>query len=86
MLLNLRNKIAVTLNKEVLKTYYPNLEFADNEMIRRIRDLQINSAILTDLINDKTRELFSNDDFKLVTNEELQTIKYVIEGKINELS
>jgi|688.fasta_scaffold42821_3 hypothetical protein len=86
LLLNLRNKIAVTLNKEVLKTYYPNLEFADNEMIRRIRDLQINSAILTDLINDKTRELFSNDDFKLVTNEELQTIKYVIEGKINELS
>ena len=38
------------------------------------------------LINDKTKELFSNDDFKLVTNEQLQNIKSVIEGKINEMS
>jgi len=86
LLLNLRNKIAVALNKEVLKIQYPNLEFDDNEMIRRMRDLQINTAILSDLINDKTKELFSNDDFKLVTNEQLQNIKSVIEGKINEMS
>lgn len=85
LLLNLRNKLAVTLNKEHLKTNYPNLEFDDNEFIRRIRDLQINSAILTDLINDKTNELFTNDDFKLVTNHQLQNIKNVIESKINEL-
>ena len=86
LLLNLRNKIAVALNKEVLKIQYPNLEFDDNEMIRRMRDLQINTAILPDLINDKTKELFSNDDFKLVTHEQLQNIKSVIEGKINEMS
>jgi len=86
LLLNLRNNIAVALNKEALKVQFPDSEIDDSELIKRVRDLQINNAIKADLINEKTNVIFSGDDLTPISFEQVQDIKYVIDRVINEMA
>jgi hypothetical protein len=86
LLLNLRNNIAVALNKETLKVQFPDIEIDDNELIKRVRDLQINTAIKADLVHEKTKIIFSGDDLTPVSYDQVQDIKYVIDRVINEMA
>lgn len=86
LLLNLRNNIAVALNKEALKLQFPDSEIDDIELIKRVRDLQINTAIKADLVNEKTKVIFSGDDLTPVSFEQVQDIKYVLDRVINEMA
>lgn len=86
LLLNLRNNIAVALNKEALKVQFPDYEIDDSELIKRVRDLQINTAIKTDFVNEKTEVLFSGDDLTPVSYDQVQDIKYVLDSLINEMA
>lgn len=85
LLLNLRNNIAVSLNKQELKARLQDAEIEDSELIKRVRDLQINSAIKADLLHEKTENVFSGDDLSPVTFEQIQNIKYVLDRLINEM-
>jgi hypothetical protein len=86
LLLNLRNNIAVALNKEKLKVKFPEIEIDDNELIKRIRDLQINTAIKADLINENTKVIFSSDDLTPISFDQVQEIKYALDRVINEMA
>lgn len=86
LLLNLRNNIAVALNKEVLKVQIPDVEIEDNELIKRVRDLQINTAIKADLVNEKTEVIFSGDDLTPVSYDQVQDLKYVLDRVIIEMA
>jgi hypothetical protein len=86
LLLNLRNNIAVALNKKALKLQIPDSEIDDSELIKRVRDLQINSAIKADLVNEKTKVIFSGDDLTPVSYDQVQDIKYVLDRVINEMA
>lgn len=85
LLLNLRNNIAVSLNKQELKAKLKDVEIDDSELIKRVRDLQINSAIKADLLQEKTENVFSGDDLSPVSFEQIQNIKYVLDRLINEM-
>lgn len=85
LLLNLRNNIAVSLNKQELKAKLQDVEIDDSELIKRVRDLQINSAIKSDLLQEKTENVFSGDDLSPVSFEQIQNIKYVLDRLINEM-
>ena len=85
LLLNLRNNIAVSLNKQELKAKLQDVEIDDSELIKRVRDLQINSAIKADLLHEKTKDIFSGDDLSPVSFEQIQNIKYVLDRLINEM-
>jgi len=65
---------------------FPNIEIDDSELIKRVRDLQINSAIKADLVHEKTENIFSADDLSLVSFEQIQDIKYVLDRLINEMA
>ncbi len=86
LLLNLRNNIAVALNKQELKAKLPDVEIDDSELIKRVRDLQINAAIKADLLQEKTENIFSLDDLSPVSFEQIQNIKYVLDRLINEMA
>ena len=86
LFLNLRNNIAVALNKVALKVQFPDSEIDDSELIKRVRDLQINTAIKADLVNEKTNVIFSGDDLTQVSYDQVQDIKYVIDRLINEMA
>jgi len=86
LLLNLRNNIAVALNKEVLKVEFPDSQIGDSELIKRVRDLQINNAITAELINEKTNVIFSGNDLTPISFGQVQDIKYVIDSIINEMA
>ena len=85
LLLNLRNNIAVALNKEALKVQFPDSEIDQSEFIKRVRDLQINAAIKADLLNEKTNVIFSGDDLTEVSYDQVQDLKCVIDRVINEV-
>lgn len=85
LLLNLRNNIAVSLNKQELKAKLQDVEIDDSELIKRVRDLQINSAIKFDLLQEKNENVFSGDDLSPVSFEQIQNIKYVLDILINEM-
>lgn len=84
LLLNLRNNIAVAQNKLLLKNAKPDIEMADGELIKRVRDLQINSLIKVD-INEKTNGFLSGNEYASITEENIQEVKSVISHLINEL-
>jgi hypothetical protein len=86
LLLNLRNNIAVALNKQELKAKLPDVKIEDSELIKRVRDLQINAAIKADLLHEKTENVFSGDDLRSVSSEEIRNIKYVLDRLINEMA
>jgi hypothetical protein len=86
LLLNLRNNIAVALNKQELKTALKDVLIDDSELIKRVRDLRINSAIKADLLHKKTENLFSRDDFSPVSSEDIRNIKFVLDRLINEMA
>jgi hypothetical protein len=86
LLLNLRNNIAVALNKEELKVQFPDSEIDDSELIKRVRDLQINTAIKADLVNEKINVIFSGDDLTPVSYDQVQDIKYVIDRLIKGMA
>lgn len=86
LLLNLRNNIAVALNKQTLKLQFPAFEFDDSELIKRVRDLKINTAIKADLINEKTKVIFSSDDLTPVSYDQVLDLKYVIDRVIHEIA
>ena len=85
LLLNLRNNIAVALNKEALKVQFPDSEIDQSEFIKRVRDLQINAAIKADLLNEKTNVIFSGDDLTQISYDQIQDLKCVIDRVINEV-
>jgi hypothetical protein len=86
LLLNLRNNIAVSLNKQELKTKLQDVEIDDSEFIKRVRDLQINSAIKGDLLQEKTENVFSGDDLSPISFEQIQNIRYILDRLINEMA
>jgi len=86
LLLNLRNNIAVALNKEALKVQFPDSEIDDSELIKRVRDLQINTTIKADLVHEKTEVILSGDDLTPVSYDQVLDIKYVIDRVINEMA
>ena len=86
LLLNLRNNIAVALNKETLKVQFPDSEIDDSELIKRVRDLQISTSIKADLMNEKTKVIFSGDDLTPVSYGQVQDMKYVLDRVINEMA
>jgi hypothetical protein len=86
LLLNLRNNIAVALNKQELIAKVKDIEIDDKELIKRVRDLQINSAIKADLSNKKTEGTLFDDDLSKVSNEQIKDIKYVLDRLINEMA
>jgi hypothetical protein len=85
LLLNLRNNIAVALNKQELKAKLQDIEIDDSELIKRVRDLQINAAIRADLLHEKTENVFSEGDLSPVSFEQIRNIKYVLDRLINEM-
>lgn len=85
LLLNLRNNIVVDLNKRELKEKNRGGEIHDSELIKRVRDLQLNSAIKADLLTEETENIFSGDDLSPVSFEQIQNIKYVLDRFINEM-
>lgn len=85
LLLNLRNNIAVAQNKQAYKNENSEIEIDDRELIKRVRDLQINSLIKPDLINEKTDSILSGNDFASITAEQIQEVKSVINRLINEM-
>lgn len=86
LLLNLRNSIAVALNKQELKEKLQDVEIDDSELIKRVRDLQINSAIKADLVHEKEENIFLADDLSPVSFEQIKDIKYVLDRLIHELA
>jgi hypothetical protein len=86
LLLNLRNNIAVALNKEALKVQFPDAEIDNNELIKRVKDLQINSAIKADLVHEKTKVIFSGNDLTSVSYDQVHDIKYVLDRVIDEMA
>ena len=86
LLLNLRNNIAVALNKQELKAKIQDVEIDDSELIKRVRDLQINSAIKPDLLHEKTEDVFSGDDLSPVSFEQIQKLKYVLDSLIIKMA
>ena len=76
----------MALNKQELKAKLPDVEIDDSELIKRVRDLQINAAIKADLLHEKTENVFSGDDLSLVSFEQIQNIKYVLDRLINEMA
>lgn len=86
LLLNLRNNIAMALNKKKLKLQFPDFEIDDSELIKRVRDLQISASIKADLINEKTEYIFSGDDFTPVSYDQVEDFKYILDKVINEMA
>lgn len=86
LLLNLRNNIAVSLNKQKLKAKLQDVEIDDSELIKRVRDLQISSAIKADLLHEKTEGIFSGNDLTPISSDQVKDIKYVLDRVINEMS
>ena len=86
LFLNLRNNIAVALNKEALKVQFPDAEIDNNELIKRVKDLQINSAIKADLVHEKTKVIFSGNDLTSVSYDQVHDIKYVLDRVIDEMA
>ncbi len=86
LLLNLRNRIAVAQNKQNLKNSNNSIEFDITELVRRVRDLQINLRIKPDLINEKTKDLLSGDDALPISHEQVSVIKSVINHLINDMA
>jgi hypothetical protein len=84
LLMNLRNNIVVAQNKNDLKYIYPDIEFDERELIKRVRDLQINSLIRQDLITEKTKSILTANDFMSITNEHIKEVKSVINHLIND--
>jgi len=85
LLLNLRNQIAVSQNKEALKKARPAAEITEAELIKRLSDLKINELIRQDLMNENTREILSGNPFAPVTPGQVSEIKYAITYRINEM-
>ncbi len=85
LLLNLRNTIAVAQNKHALKISNPEIEIDDNELIRRVIDLKINSLIKKDLINEKTKNILLGNELASITIEQVQEIKLSINHLINDM-
>ncbi len=86
LLLNLRNRIAVDQNKQILKDSNPSIEFDVSEFIRRVRDLQIHSLIKPDLINEKTQAILSGDDSSPISPLQISEVRSVLNQLINKMS
>lgn len=86
LLLNLRNKIVVALNKQALKENIQGIEIDDSELIKRVIDFQINTAIKADLEHERTKAILSSDDLTPVYYEQILDMKYVIDRLINEIA
>lgn len=86
LLLNLRNNIAVAQNKQALKNENPDIIIDDREMIKRVSDLQINSLIKSDRLNEKTKSIFSGNDYASITGEQIKEVKSIINHLINDMA
>lgn len=85
LLLNLRNHISVSQNKQAFKNNNLDIEIDESELIKRVRDLQINALIKPDLINEKTEKILSDNDFTSISLEQIQEVKSVINHLINNM-
>lgn len=85
LLLNLRNNITVAINKLVLKEQFPNVEIDDSEMINRVRDLQINSAIKDDLVHENAEYNFLDDDLSLISFDQIHGLKDILDRLIKKM-
>lgn len=85
LLLNLRNHIAVALNKLEIKNMIQDVKIDDTEIIKRVRDLQINSLIKPDLINESTKDILTGNDFTTLTLDQIKEVQNVINRFIYEL-
>lgn len=85
LLLNLRNKISVSQNKQVLLDSKYIVELDDDEVIKRVRDLDVNSLIKKDLLNEKTKFLLTESEYASISSEQLEDIKSAINQLINAI-
>lgn len=86
LLLNLRNRIAVAQNKQTIKNSDPSIDMDISELIRRVRDLQINSLIKPDLINEKTSTLLTGDESLPISQEQISDLKSIVNHLINDMA
>lgn len=85
LLLNLRNKISVSQNKQVLLYSKYIVELDDDEVIKRVRDLDVNSLIKKDLLNEKTKFFLTESEYASISSEQLEDIKSAINQLINAI-
>ena len=85
LLLNLRNNILVSQNKQIIKNVNHKVEIDNSELIKRVRDLKINSLIKKDLLNDRTESFLLGDDFDQINDQQIEDVKSIISQLINEL-
>jgi len=85
LLMELRNKISVFQNKLVLQQNNPEVQLDSSEKIRRIHDLNINSDIRDELIYDQTKDILSLDDSALISTDQINIIKSVINHVLYKL-
>jgi len=85
LLLDLRNKIAVAQNKQAFKIQIPDIEIDDSELIKRVRDLQINSLILPDLINEKTKDILTGNNFASINSDQINEVMATMNRLITKM-
>jgi hypothetical protein len=82
LLLYLRNRIAVALQKQIIKNNDPTCNIKGSELIRRVMDIQINSLIKDDLKHEKTNSILTGDQTSEVTEEQIKDLMDVINQSI----
>lgn len=85
LLLDLRNNIAVALNNQVLIKEKEGNENNNIDLIKRVSELNINSIIKQDLINENSDLNFLNNDFSKINEAQIQQVKSVINQLINKV-
>jgi hypothetical protein len=85
LLLSLRNNIIVSQNKKLIQNQFLNSNISDRELIKRARDLHINSLIRPDLLNEKTHDILNADDFSVISSDQLHEIKTAIDHLLIDL-
>ncbi|MDD4972279.1 MAG: hypothetical protein PHT07_22860 [Paludibacter sp.] len=85
LLLSLRNKIAIAQNKQNLKIQNPDIDISENELIKRERDLQINTLVNTDLFDANKMTFLTGNEYETVTTEQIDKFSSVLNHLINDV-
>jgi hypothetical protein len=84
MLLSLRNRISVYLNKIEIERRYRTVELDDSEIISSISDLRINSELIKDLVTDDKCQFLKGNEFAIITHDQLIELRNYVKKVIIE--
>ena len=84
MLLSLRNRISVYLNKIEIERRYRTVELDDSEIISSISDLRINSELIKDLVTDDKCQFLKENEFAIITHDQLIELRNYVKKVIIE--